>query len=456
MRRTLVTGLLTAALALGSAAVADAATVEYGETALFYTAAPGEVNRMTVTGAEGEDRAVEIVDEAGIAPGNACSLVAPDDPTRVRCVPPPELNDRVARDFRVELGDQADTLDVRSRLLQGRLQGGPGDDELTAFDSFLSGNTGNDTLISRGRASAVFTGGRGDDVMVARLGGGLFRENGRGNGSDVMRVTKRGGGEVEYTDRTRGVRVDLDGKRDDGERGERDLVSANLSHITGGRGNDVLVGDEKRNALTGVAGSDMLIGRGGRDDLIASEEQFDTDRRGDRLRAGAGADQVTGSDRGDTIRPGPGRDEIYARKGPDRIFTADGNREVIECGAGRDRAAADASEFPLDCEQVRRPRGGGGVAVPLDASTFRGDPVGPKVNVGCPADAPSRCVGSLSVVNKGRRVARRRFSIRRGEIGGVDFRLPRLRRSTLLLVARSRDRAGRLRTVRARIEVLNF
>ena len=71
---------------------------------------------------------------------------------------------------------------------------------------------------------------------------------------------------VYYTDRRRPVRADLDGRRDDGQPGERDML-VGIEHITGGSGRDRLTGNAKDNRLYSGNGADLLTGRAGNDTL---------------------------------------------------------------------------------------------------------------------------------------------------------------------------------------------
>ena len=172
-------------------------------------------------------------------------------------------------------GDEVDD-DVESAT------GGGGDDRLLGGggDNALSGGAGNDTL----------DGGGGSD----RLAGGP--------GADRVDYSRRGGA----------VAVTIDGNADDGENGERDHVVPDVESVTGGNGNDTLIGSEGSNLIAGGPGDDKLTG-------------------------GKGADRLEG---------GPGSDGIRAK---------DGVRENVLCGAGADGVQADRSDDVKSCERRGKP-----------------------------------------------------------------------------------------------------
>jgi Ca2+-binding RTX toxin-like protein len=164
--------------------------------------------------------------------------------------------------------DVATNLDVPSDT---SLVGGAGDDRLT-------GGPGNDTL--EGDAGAdVLSGGAGEDTAT-------------------------------YFNSTEGVTVTLDGLPNDGAPGEGDNVMPDIENITGGPGNDTLIGNDANNVLIGGPGNDFLDGRGGTDSLDG----------------------------------GPGNDTL---------MLADGIPEIANCGDGEDTAIADESDTLIECEHVQ-------------------------------------------------------------------------------------------------------
>jgi Ca2+-binding RTX toxin-like protein len=69
------------------------------------------------------------------------------------------------------------------------------------------------------------------------------------------------------------VTADLDGAtRDDGEKGERDTLGADIENITGGLAGDVLTGNRFANDIDGgPGGNDTIRGRAGNDTLGGGE-----------------------------------------------------------------------------------------------------------------------------------------------------------------------------------------
>jgi hypothetical protein len=108
--------------------------------------------------------------------------------------------------------------------------------------------------------------------------------------------------------------------------------------LVGLRGDDVLTGSAGNDCLDGGPGNDRLSGASGRDRLRGSSGN-------DSLRGGSGRDRLDG---------GSGRNKISAGSGNDVINAVNGRRERVNCGAGRDRVAADDRDRLVRCERVRR------------------------------------------------------------------------------------------------------
>ncbi len=417
---------------------------------LEYVAAPGEANRVTIAGSA---KAVVVIDRAGIEPARGCRRVGRGS-TRVRCV----ATDRDIDHRVVSVGDGADHVRVKAGFAV--VMGGEGDDEIRARGR-LKGGGGDDVMNGRGS----FEGGPGDDVMTSgaakagRLGPDVFVEGDPSNGSDTIKGGPGGGAarsagrasegdQVSYSGRTGDLQVDLEGDRDDGEAGENDRV-AGVESIIGGAGDDVLTGDAGRNLLAGEIGTDVLVGARGDDELAADSLAGGVTSTPDRLDGGPGADRLTGSGGFNDLRPGAGADIVLGGDGADTIAARDRSPEQVACEGGDDRVEADRRDLVhADCELVRRE--GEGSAVPLEALVY-GPPRVATVRVGCPADGPPRCVGTISILHRGRLAGRRCFTVERGRNELVWFRghrrLPRLNGRPVQLVARSRDSAGRIRAV---------
>jgi Ca2+-binding RTX toxin-like protein len=342
-------GLALVALgaALGAFTVpagASAATATGGS----YRAGAGETNALTITLAfrpATSDYAVTFADSgAAITPGADCVAVTASE---VTCEPIIQLG--------VMLEGLDDTLEV---VGAGELTaetcfltafGGEGDDLLSGsgHPDCLFGGRGNDRLEGHAgkrlydfEPTEHLSGGPGDDVLLGGPGSDLLVG---GGGADVLGGGHGTGDLVSYNSRRTGVRVDLDGARDDGAPGEHDLVGRDVEDIHGGRGPDVLLGDAGPNVIEGRAGGDLIRSYGGLDYLVG-------DGGADSIGGGDGTDwlfagfEERGHDGPDGVpnllRGGNGRDILFARgNGPDRL---------VDGGAGIDIADVD----PVD--PVRR------------------------------------------------------------------------------------------------------
>lgn len=132
----------------------------------------------------------------------------------------------------------------------------------TNGNDVICGLGGNDVIDGRG-GNDVLDGGSGNDVLDGGAGKDLLIG---GSGSDTL-IGGSGNDTVSYGDHTSAVHADLDGKRDDGKSGEKDLIARDVENLLGGRGNDTLTGSAGPNVLFGDAGDDTLHGGGGADVL---------------------------------------------------------------------------------------------------------------------------------------------------------------------------------------------
>lgn len=443
----------------GTASVVGArevASLGYGSEprVLRYVAAPGERNRVRVVfGRE----FVVVRDSAGVAPGGGCRQFEPPRAGAVRCA----LRETDTGDCSLPgcksvvyafLGDLGDSVVLGDRGLPGGvLFGGPGDDE-------LRGGSGHN----------VFVGGQGDDLEVGFGDLDLFDQGKRANGSDTL-IPSGIDPTVSYEHRRRGVWVDLEGDRDDGQRGERDRVLPRVGEVTlrGGHGSDRLVGGRDRDELVGGPGRDSLAGGPGNDGLyVDSQEPARPHFRGgtsaDRADGGPGADYVIGNRGPNRLSGGSGYDTLFAGPGADHITGRDRSPDVVHCGPGGDTAALDGQDYffarPVDrCEGVRRVHP---ATAALAGGTGEGDTYaterGGNANIACPPDAPSRCRGQVRFVYRGVVLGAGAFNTRHGFEHSVDIRItPRgrrlIRRETHLeavALVISRDRFGVVRTTR--------
>lgn len=263
---------------------------------MHYKAEPGERNRVTAT-ADSTSTTVTIED-----PG--ISLLPDTDPeflrdTLTHCI---FTLDRVVCTSRNPLGIERVYFDV-------------GD--------------GNDTATMVGTATYGIVSGRdGDDVLRGSLGSDFLSG---GPGADD--IHGGGGSDDAYSnDHPLGISVTLDDVANDGFPGEGDNVHGDVEHISGGSGDDVLVGNEADNRLDGNDGNDRLIGSGG-DDFLSGW-------RGN-----------------DVLDGGSGDDRFLAERGDDTIISRDSAAEDLRwsCGDGNDTVFADFLDVvSTACEIVNR------------------------------------------------------------------------------------------------------
>ena len=223
---------------------------------LYVMAGPGFANDIKVI-TEGEDH---VVTDKAVTPiaGNGCHVefVQAPSPNKIVCD-----GDKV-KFLYVDLGDGYDHLGVRGTLftVPTTLNGGPGNDT-------IEGGDGDDAI----------NGGPGNDTMIGWWGDDQFS-----GGTEIDTVSY---GSMPYS-----IHADADGAHgDDGALGlEADTIMGDVEHIIGGKGDDILAGNEAPNLLVGGPGIDVLIGDAG-DDVLLGEE---------------GYDYLFGVDR-DTLRPPP-------------------------------------------------------------------------------------------------------------------------------------------------------
>jgi Ca2+-binding RTX toxin-like protein len=163
------------------------------------------------------------------------------------------------------------------------IKGGAGNDTITGNDTggnILSGNGGNDTFVQSAVLSAndVFNGGDGLDTVTYAL---------RVNAANPILVT-------------------LDTLANDGEAAEHDKIMIDVENVTGGSGDDTLIGSAVDNVLSGGPGADKLSGGAGNDTLVgglgddilkgeAGDDTFNEEAAvtgADSMIGGAGVDTV--------------------------------------------------------------------------------------------------------------------------------------------------------------------
>jgi Ca2+-binding RTX toxin-like protein len=164
-------------------------------------------------------------------------------------------------------------------------------DTLKSIEGIGGSNTGNDHLGGNDKAN-ILLGYGGNDKLEGFAGNDTLVG---GKGADTL-IGGSGFDTASY-ESSKGVLVDLSGEsRPIGTSRKTDATGDKLVSIealVGSRnGNDVLLGDQKKNALYGLGGSDSLYGAAGND----------------VLSGGAGYDDLLGGTGADTLDGGDGRD----------------------------------------------------------------------------------------------------------------------------------------------------
>jgi Ca2+-binding RTX toxin-like protein len=153
----------------------------------------------------------------------------------------------------------------------------------------LAGNGGNDTL-NGGVSNDTLSGGDADDLLIGGQGNDLL---GGGDGVDT----------ADYSQHNGAVLVDLRIAAAQNTNAAGIDTLSGIENVVGGKGNDLLNGNNVANVLEGGAGADELIGRGGNDNLLGDDGN-------DRIQGNAGDDTIAGGEGRDILFGGPGNDEF--------------------------------------------------------------------------------------------------------------------------------------------------
>jgi Ca2+-binding RTX toxin-like protein len=267
-------------------------------------------------------------------------------------------------------------------------------DRLVELEDAIGGTVG-DVLVGNSSRN-VLDGQEGDDVLDG------------GPGADLL-IGREDDDVVDYSRRSTGVTVDLDGSPSsgnaaDGRAGARDQVSADIEGIIGTVGSDTLIGSNKDNIFLGGPGADRFSGFGGLDLVVYAErrkpvkvsldgaandgqhnERDNVHRDVEGVLGGSAGDVLVGSSKSNVLVGGPGADSLNglrgvdlllggagadlltggrgidgleAGPGRDRVQSRDRFVDLVSCGSGRDGVTADAVDsIKRDCEKVDRGRG---------------------------------------------------------------------------------------------------
>ena len=308
-----------------------------------------------------------------------------------RSAPVSATLDGAANDGEAGEGDQLGTgvNGVTGGSAPDMIVGGPARDHLRggAGDDSVRGQGGDD-LLEGGDGSDNIDGGDGDEELSGEPGADNVRG---GPGADSMRYFRAGD--------ERAVTASLDDQPGDGVEGENDNIGSDVEGLTGGEGNDTLIGNDSPNVLVAEFGADTADGRGGDDTLVASE---------------AGIGRLTG---------GPGRDSFDGIATFDTVESRDGVAEEITC---REEGIPPIDGDPTDT--------GSNCIVGLQVATentarIRLDRRGAgRVRVRC-RDIDTTCVGTLRLVAESPRTRRGtgRVLARSGQLRVNDDQRPLVR-----------------------------
>ncbi|WP_430781247.1 calcium-binding protein [Actinoplanes sp. G11-F43] len=353
-----------------AAATGIASVNDRGE--LVFTAGSGRANRVTLSGSGGT---ITVDDRVTVRAGAGCAAVT-GDKTRVTCTGVTYLRG-------IRLGDKNDVF-VNRTSLTGNVYGDSGADTLTggSGSETLYGGSGKDR-INGGAGADTIHGGSGDDVIHGDSGNdflhdgsgadrvygdsgndAFFDGSGKdrfygGTGNDSFNAgpstaaDRYHGGSgtdtVSYYDRTAGVTLDVDGKADDGRKGEKDNIATDIENLTGGFGNDTIHGTNGANLLDGgEGGNDKLYGRGGNDTLLGGPGR-------DHLDGGAGNDRLFGDPALTSEYPTVSADVMIGGSGVDTVSYSSYEFSVfvdLDGAKGDDGVRGEGDTVGKDVENV--------------------------------------------------------------------------------------------------------
>lgn len=204
---------------------------------------------------------------------------------------------------------------------------GSGNDSLSGnhLANQLVGNDGNDTLVGSGGNDTLYgdagadsmVGGNGDDMLLGSIGADFM--DGSPGGRDLL----------SYGDATTDLVVRLWNNTVSGDALAAGDTILNFENVSGGGGNDRLVGNHLDNELSGSGGNDSLTGGAGNDTLNGGEGN-------DILLGGAGQDRLFSSYGRDFQTGGADADVFVFLSAPDLGLGADRD-QIMDFEQGLDR-----------------------------------------------------------------------------------------------------------------------
>ncbi|MFT3788951.1 MAG: calcium-binding protein [Tepidisphaeraceae bacterium] len=227
---------------------------------------------------------------------------------------------------------------------------GEGDDTIRAGGGtdYVKGDAGDDSLDGGSGNDGLYA-DAGDDTLLGQ-GGGDFLSGGSGinvldggSGSDAadlgLEDDSRPAGEYNHNYTSTPLRASLDGIANDGFLGSATGNVLRCEVVSGGAGDDSLVGSGKADFIDGRGGNDTLRGLGGDDSLTG-------DAGDDQLDGGTGADTLLGQRGSDLVIGGPGPDVLNTENlddGADTLLGGSGD-DMFELGFKPQTVAGGAGD----------------------------------------------------------------------------------------------------------------
>jgi Ca2+-binding RTX toxin-like protein len=219
------------------------------------------------------------------------------------------------------LTDNVETLYLEGAAVLGIGNNSANTIEGNALNNVIEGRGGGD-VISGGAGADTIDGGEGDDSLYGGGGGDTVLA---GGGDDRVYL----GAGVNFADGGAGddsldysalgaVAIAVNLTLSTARHGGVDDTISGFENVTGGAGENTLIGNGANNWLTGGDDDDWLEGADGNDVLIAGESD-------DRLDGGAGDDSLNARGGDDTGFGGAGNDFLQGAEGDDTLSGGAGN-----------------------------------------------------------------------------------------------------------------------------------
>jgi hypothetical protein len=312
--------------------------------------------------------------------------------------------------------------------------GGPGNDalEVSGVGRTLLGGDGNDTLAAPGLAQSAnpvaFNGGTGRDFADFR---------------GISRLSS------SFNEERAGVTASLATGR-----AEILLPASATSRV------DTLTAIE---GLSGTAVGDVLTGGPGNDDLLGQDGP-------DILNGGDGNDTLNGGDASDRLTAGKGTDTLDGGRAIDEFVKSDGGDTLISRDGFAESTACTSADVIVNdlVDRLVSPELCASVSTAAAKHRFDtvisrrsprlGEDGDLRVRLGCPEEKPETCAGVLRARLGGRGLAGARYRIRPGRRATIELNLSaaearQARGKRLTLRAAEVDDDGRDRSVSRRVRV---